>query len=458
MASRADQLASNLNLSKFGQATELKNRIWFTIGALIVFRFLSFVPLPGVDPVALARLYEQAASGGVLDIFNTFSGGSLERMSIIALGVFPYITASIIVQLASALSPTLAALKKEGETGRKKLNQYTRYGTVALTAVQGYFVAVSLETLGQSQGIAAVIDPGMMFRISAMISIIGGTLFLMWLGEQITSRGIGNGVSLIIMAGILAQLPRSFAQLFEQGRSGATGGGTILAVLVGAVAIIAFISFMERAQRRVLVQYPKRATQNGVMQADRSHLPLKVNTAGVIPPIFASSLLLMPLTVTQLMGQGVDGETTSGSFLITLNQLLAHGQPLYMLLYGLGIVFFCFFYVAVVFNPEETADNLKRQNGFIPGIRPGKNTAAYLDHVLTRITVLGSAYLVIICLVPEYFIAQAGLPFYLGGTSLLIVVNVTIDTITQIQSHLLAHQYADLIKKSKLKGGGMARR
>ncbi len=457
MASRADQLASNINFSKFGQATELKNRIWFTIGALIVFRFLSFVPLPGVDPVALARLYEQAASGGVLDIFNTFSGGSLERMSIIALGVMPYITASIVVQLASALSPTLAALKKEGESGRKKLNQYTRYGTVALTAIQGYFVALSLETLGQTSGINAVIDPGMMFRISAVISIVGGTLFLMWLGEQITSRGIGNGVSLIIMAGILAQLPRSFAQLFEQGRSGATGGGTILAVLIGAVAIIAFISFMERAQRRVLVQYPKRATQNGVMQADRSHLPLKVNTAGVIPPIFASSLLLMPLTITQLMGQGVDGETTSGSFLITLNQLLAHGQPLYMLLYGLGIVFFCFFYVAVVFNPEETADNLKRQNGFIPGIRPGKNTAAYLDHVLTRITVLGSAYLVIICLVPEYFIAQAGLPFYLGGTSLLIVVNVTIDTITQIQSHLLAHQYADLIKKSKLKGGAVRR-
>jgi len=453
MASRADQLASNLNLSKFGQATELKNRIWFTMGALIIFRFLSFVPLPGVDPVALARLYEQAASGGVLDIFNTFSGGSLERMSIIALGVMPYITASIVVQLASALSPTLAAMKKEGESGRKKLNQYTRYGTVALTAIQGYFVAVSLETLGQSQGIAAVIDPGMLFRISAVISIVGGTLFLMWLGEQITSRGIGNGISLIIMAGILAQLPRSFAQLFEQGRSGATGGGTILAVLIGAIAIIAFISFMERAQRRVLVQYPKRATQNGSMQADRSHLPLKVNTAGVIPPIFASSLLLMPLTVTQLMGQGVDGDTTSGSLLITLNQLLAHGQPLYMLLYGLGIVFFCFFYVAVVFNPEETADNLKRQNGFIPGIRPGKNTAAYLDHVLTRITVLGSAYLVAICLVPEYFIAQAGLPFYLGGTSLLIVVNVTIDTITQIQSHLLAHQYADLIKKSKLKGG-----
>lgn len=457
MASRADQMASNLNLSKFGQATELKNRIWFTLGALIVFRFLSFVPLPGVDPVALARLYEQAASGGVLDIFNTFSGGSLERMSIIALGVMPYITASIVVQLASALSPTLAALKKEGESGRKKLNQYTRYGTVALTAIQGYFVAVSLETLGQSQGIMAVIDPGMLFRISAVISIVGGTLFLMWLGEQITSRGIGNGISLIIMAGILAQLPRSFAQLFEQGRSGATGGGTILAVLVGAIAIISFISFMERAQRRVLVQYPKRATQNGVMQADRSHLPLKVNTAGVIPPIFASSLLLMPLTVTQLMGTDLDVETTWGAVMTNINQWLAHGQPLYMLLYGAGIVFFCFFYVAVVFNPEETADNLKRQNGFIPGIRPGKSTATYLDYVLTRITVIGSAYLTVICLVPEYFIAQAGLPFYLGGTSLLIVVNVTIDTISQIQSHLLAHQYSDLIKKAKLKGG-MARR
>lgn len=453
MASRADQLAANLNFSKFGQATELKNRIWFTLGALIVFRFLSFVPLPGVDPVALARLYDQAASGGVLDIFNTFSGGSLERMSIIALGVMPYITASIVVQLASALSPSLAALKKEGESGRKKLNQYTRYGTVLLTAIQGYFIAVGLETLGQSQGIAAVVDPGMMFRIAAVISIVGGTLFLMWLGEQITSRGIGNGVSLIIMAGILAQLPRNFAQMFEQVREGSLGGGFAFAVIIGAIAIIAFIAFMERAQRRVLVQYPKRATQRGVMQADRSHLPLKVNTAGVIPPIFASSLLLMPLTITQMMGSRVDADTTGGNILITLNQYLAHGQPLYMALYAAGIIFFCFFYVAVVFNPEETADNLKRQNGFIPGIRPGKNTATYLDHVLTRITVIGAAYLTLICLVPEYFIAQSGLPFQLGGTSLLIIVNVTIDTITQIQSHMLAHQYGDLIKKAKLKGG-----
>jgi len=456
MASRADQLASNFSFSKFGQATELKNRIWFTIGALIVFRFLSFVPLPGVDPVALSQLYNQAASGGVLDIFNTFSGGSLERMSIIALGVMPYITASIVVQLASALSPSLAALKKEGESGRKKLNQYTRYGTVALTAIQGYFVAVGLETLGASQGVGAVVDPGMLFRIGAVISIVGGTLFLMWLGEQITSRGIGNGVSLIIMAGILAQLPRSFAQLFTQVREGSMSGSVILLVLGGAVIIIAFISFMELAQRRVLVQYPKRATQRG-MQADRSHLPLKVNTSGVIPPIFASSLLLMPLTVTQMMGNRVSGESAWGDFLITLNQYLAHGQPLYMSLYAAGIIFFCFFYVAVVFNPEETAENLKRQNGFIPGIRPGKNTAAYLDFVLTRITVIGAAYLAVICVVPEYFIARSALPFHLGGTSLLIIVNVTVDTITQMQSHMLAHQYGDLIKKAKLKGG-VARR
>ena len=457
MASRADQLASNLNFSKFGQATELKNRIWFTIGALIVFRFLSFVPLPGVDPVALAQAYKQAASGGVLDIFNTFSGGSLERLSIIALGVMPYITASIVVQLASALAPSLAALKKEGESGRKKLNQYTRYGTVVLTAIQAYFLALTAEASTGAQGITVVLDPGMLFRITTVISVVGGTLFLMWLGEQITSRGIGNGISLIIMAGILAQLPRSFAQMFSQVREGSMGGGTVLAVIIGAIAIIAFISFMERAQRRVLVQYPKRATQRGGMQADRSHLPLKVNTAGVIPPIFASSLLLMPLTITQFMGNNVQGDTATGDFLITINQYLAHGQPLYMALYAAGIVFFCFFYVAVVFNPEETADNLKRQNGFIPGIRPGKNTAAYLDHVLTRITVIGAAYLAAICLIPEYFIARSGLPFQLGGTSLLIIVNVTIDTITQIQSHMLAHQYGDLIKKAKLKGG-VARR
>ncbi|MDM7957905.1 preprotein translocase subunit SecY [Blastomonas sp.] len=452
MASRADNLASNFSLAKFSQATELKNRIWFTIGALIIFRLLSYVPLPGVDPTALAALYEQT-KGGVLDIFNTFSGGSLERMSLIALGVMPYITASIVVQLAASLSPQLAAIKKEGESGRKKLNQYTRYGTVFLTAMQGYFIAVGLESYAGASGIQAVVDPGIMFRIGAVISLVGGTMFLMWLGEQITARGIGNGISLIIMAGIVAQMPVFIAQMFEGGRTGSISPFLIVGLLVMIVGLVIFICFMERAQRRVLIQYPKRATQRGVMQADRSHLPLKINTAGVIPPIFASSLLLMPLTISQFAGNSADPNSTTGSMLVTLNQYLQHGQPLYMTLYALGIIFFCFFYTAVVFNPEETSENLKKNGGFIPGIRPGKNTATYLDYVLTRITVVGAAYLTFVCVLPEYVIAQTGIPlFFLGGTSLLIVVNVTVDTITQIQSHLLAHQYADLIKKAKLKG------
>ncbi|MFZ2996951.1 preprotein translocase subunit SecY [Sphingobium sp.] len=451
MASRADQLASNLSLAKFSKATDLKKRLWFTLGALIVFRFLSFVPLPGVDPTALSQLYSQT-NGGILDIFNTFSGGSLSRMSLIALGVMPYITASIVVQLASSLSPQLAAVKKEGESGRKKLNQYTRYGTVGLTAIQGYFISVGLEGFGAQSGVQAVVDPGMLFRMTAVVSLIGGTMFLMWLGEQITSRGIGNGVSLIIMAGIVAQLPVTLSNLFKSGREGSISGLLIMFVIVMALGLILLICYMERAQRRVLIQYPKRQTRQGLMQADRSHLPLKVNTAGVIPPIFASSLLLMPLTISQFAGQTVAGESKWGDFVLTLNQYLAHGSPVYMGLYGLGIVFFCFFYTAVVFNPEETADNLKRNGGFIPGIRPGKNTENYLDYVLTRITVIGAAYLAFICLVPEFAIARAGIPFYLGGTSLLIVVNVTVDTVTQIQSHLLAHQYGDLIKKAKLKG------
>ena len=453
MASRADQVAANLSLSKFGEATELRKRIWFTLGALIIFRMLSFVPLPGVDPVVLADLYDQTR-GGVLDIFNTFSGGSLARMSLIALGVMPYITASIVVQLAAALSPTLAAVKKEGEAGRKKLNQYTRYGTVGLTAVQGYFIAVGLESFASQSGLQAVVEPGYLFRIGAVISLVGGTLFLMWLGEQITSRGIGNGISLIIMAGIVAQMPTFVANLMEGSRTGSIGALTIVGLIVMVAGLILFISFMERAQRRVLIQYPKRATQNGVMQADRSHLPLKVNTAGVIQPIFASSLLLMPLTVTQFAGNTVAGESAFGDFIITLNQYLAHGQPLYMALYAAGIIFFCFFYTAVVFNPEETAENLKKNGGFVPGIRPGKNTADYLDYVLTRITVVGAAYLAFVCVLPEYVMAQTSLPiFFLGGTSLLIVVNVTVDTVTQIQSHLLALQYGDLLKKAKLKGG-----
>jgi preprotein translocase subunit SecY len=451
MASRADNIASNLNLGNFAKATELKQRIWFTIGALIVFRFLSFVPLPGVNPLILSELYDQTR-GSILDLFNTFSGGSLERMSLIALGVMPYITASIVVQMASALHPTLAALKKEGASGRQKLNQYTRYGAVILCAIQGYFLAVGLESFGAQSGLQAVVNPGYLFRIVAVINLVGGTMFLLWLGEQITSRGIGNGVSLIIMAGIVAQFPTFGTNLFEGGRTGAIQPAIIIGFIVMVVGLILLISFMERAQRRLLIQYPKRATQNGMMQADRSHLPLKINTAGVIPPIFASSLLLLPLTISSFAGSSIDSESQFGSVIQSLNQYLAHGQPLYMALYAIGIIFFCFFYTAVVFNPEETADNLKKNGGFIPGIRPGKRTADYLEYVLTRITVVGAIYLTVVCVVPEYMIAQTGIPLFLGGTSLLIVVNVTVDTITQVQSHLLAHQYGDLIKKAKLKG------
>ncbi|MBL4793715.1 MAG: preprotein translocase subunit SecY, partial [Citromicrobium sp.] len=409
------------------------------------------VPLPGVNPLILSDLYDQTR-GGILDLFNTFSGGSLERMSLIALGVMPYITASIVVQLAAALHPSLAALKKEGTVGRQKLNQYTRYGTVFLCVIQGYFLATGLESYGAQSGLQAVVDPGIMFRIGAVISLVGGTMLLLWIGEQITARGIGNGVSLIIMAGIVAQFPSFASNMFEGGRTGAIGPGIIIGFIVMIVGLILFISFMERAQRRLLIQYPKRATQRGMMQADRSHLPLKINTSGVIPPIFASSLLLLPLTISQFAGNSVDPDSTLGSTINTLNFYLQHGQPIYMLLYAALIVFFCFFYTAVVFNPEETAENLKKNGGFIPGIRPGKRTSEYLDYVLTRITVVGAAYLTLVCVLPEYMIAQTGIPLFLGGTSLLIVVNVTVDTISQIQSHLLAHQYGDLIKKAKLKG------
>ncbi|MGI9377042.1 MAG: preprotein translocase subunit SecY [Tsuneonella suprasediminis] len=451
MASSADNIASNLSFANFSKATELKNRIWFTIGALIVFRFLSFVPLPGVNPLVLSQLYEQT-QGGILDLFNTFSGGSLERMSLIALGIMPYITASIVVQLAASLHPALAAMKKEGASGRQKLNQYTRYGTVFLCAIQGWFLATGLEAYGAQAGLQAVVMPGIMFRIVAVISLVGGSMFLLWLGEQITSRGIGNGVSLIIMAGIISRFPSFTANLFEGGRSGAISPFVIIFFVAMIVGLVLLICFMERAQRRLLIQYPKRASARGMMQADRSHLPLKLNTAGVIPPIFASSLLLLPLTITQFAGEGINPDSTMGGVINTLNFYLRHGQPLYMALYAAGIIFFSFFYTAVVFNPEETAENLKKNGGFIPGIRPGKRTQDYLDYVLTRITVVGAIYLTLVCVIPEYMIAQTGIPLFLGGTSLLIVVNVTVDTISQIQSHLLAHQYGDLIKKARLKG------
>ena len=446
MASRADNIASNLSLANFSKATELKKRIWFTIGALIVFRFLTFVPLPGIDPLKLKQFLDRSA-GGILDFFNMFSGGALSNYSLISLGVMPYITSSIVVQLAASLHPSLASLKKEGESGRRKLNQYSRYGAVFLTVVQGYAVLRNAEV----QGFA--VDPGTLFYVAGLVSLVGGTMFLLWLGEQITSRGIGNGTSLIIMAGIVAQMPRFFQNLFTQYSTGAISGFVVALILALVVVVVLFICFMERATRRLLIQYPKRASQNGMMQADRSHLPLKINTAGVIPPIFASSLLLLPLTISQFAGNSFAPDSKVGAAIVAMNQYLGHGKPVYMFLYAILIVFFCFFYTAVVFNPEETADNLKRNGGFIPGIRPGKSTATYLDYVLTRITVIGALYITAVCVIPEALLAQTGInALFFGGTSLLIVVNVTVDTITQIQSHLLAHQYGDLIKKAKLKG------
>ena len=449
MASAAEQLASSISLANFQKATELKKRLWFTVGALILFRLLSFVPVPGIDPAAMAQLY-QTQSGGILDVFNTFSGGALSRFSIVALGVMPYITASIVVQLGATLYGPWQTLRKEGETGRKKLNQYTRYLTVMITLVQGYLAVRGLEAQTVRQGIQAVVMPGLLFELAGTVSLVGGTLFLMWIGEQITSRGIGNGVSLIIMAGIVARLPQAVGQLLEGGRTGSLSGVLIVGIVGLSVILILFICFMERAQRRVLIQYPKRQTARG-MQQERSHLPIKLNTAGVIPPIFASSLLLMPLTVLNWAGSRA---ATGGAsdWLITLTTFLQPHSPVYITLYSLGIAFFCFFYTAVQFNSEETADNLKRHGGFIPGIRPGKATEEYFDYLLNRITVVGAAYLVLICAIPEVLAGSAGLTnLRLGGTSLLIVVNVTMDTVSQIQSHLIAHQYGDLIKKAKLK-------
>ncbi|CUA99938.1 preprotein translocase subunit SecY [Pannonibacter indicus] len=440
MASAAEQLASNLNFSAFAKAEELKKRIWFTLGALLVYRFGTYIPLPGINPAAFAQAFSQAQSG-VIGMFNMFAGGAVERMAIFALGIMPYISASIIMQLMTTVVPSLEALKKEGEQGRKVINQYTRYGTVLLAIAQSYGIAVGLE------GSANVVtDPGWFFRISAVLSLTGGTMFLMWLGEQITSRGIGNGISLIIFAGIVAGLPRALVSLFELGRQDAIAGWLIPVLLILAVGVIALIVFMERAQRRLLIQYPKRQVGNKMFEGNTSFLPLKLNTAGVIPPIFASSLLLIPATIAGFSaGSGP-------AWLTTVTTLLGHGQPLYMIFYAAMIVFFCFFYTAIVFSPSETADNLKRHGGFIPGIRPGERTAQFIDHVLTRITVLGAIYITAVCLLPEFLISATGVPFYFGGTSLLIVVSVTMDTVSQIQGHLLAHQYEGLVKKAKLRG------
>ena len=439
MASAAEQLVSNLNFAAFSKATELKKRIWFTLGALLIYRLGTYIPIPGIDPQALADIFRQQ-QGGILGMFNMFAGGAVGRMAIFALNIMPYISASIIIQLLTTVSPHLEQLKKEGEQGRKQINQYTRYGTVFLAALQGYGIAVGLEGAGN-----VVTDPGLFFRLTTVITLVGGTVFLMWLGEQITARGVGNGISLIIFAGIVAELPSAIVGTFELGRQGALSTPLILAILVMAVVVIAFIVFMERAQRRLLVQYPKRQMGNRMFQGDSSHLPLKLNTAGVIPPIFASSLLLLPITVANFSSGGPE-------WLTSITALVGHGQPLYIVLYVVMIVFFAFFYTAVVFNPKDTADNLKKYGGFIPGIRPGERTAEYIDYVLTRITVVGAAYLALVCVIPEFLISYAAVPFYFGGTSLLIVVSVTMDTVAQVQSHLLAHQYEGLIKKAKLRG------
>jgi len=446
MASAAEQLASNLNFGAFAKAHDLKKRIWFTLGALLVYRLGTYIPLPGINPDAFAQAFE-GQSGGILGLFNMFAGGAVERMAIFALGIMPYISASIIIQLMTSVIPTLEQLKKEGEQGRKIINQYTRYGTVLLGTVQAYGIAVGLES-----GSGIVTDPGWFFRIATVITLVGGTMFLMWLGEQITARGIGNGISLIIFAGIVAALPSAVAGTLELGRTGALSTGLIIAVIVVAVAVIAFIVFIERAQRQLLIQYPKRQVGSRMFQGDTSHLPLKLNTAGVIPPIFASSLLLLPATIA-----GFANTTDLPGWASSLLASLGHGQPAYMLLYAAMIGFFAFFYTAIVFNPKDTADNLKRHGGFIPGFRPGERTAEYIDYVLTRITVIGALYLIFVCLLPEFLIARTGVPFYLGGTSLLIVVSVTLDTVAQIQGHLIAQQYEGLIKKSKLRGGKKGR-
>ncbi|MEM7507040.1 MAG: preprotein translocase subunit SecY [Pseudomonadota bacterium] len=447
MASAAEQMAANLSWSTFGKAKDLQSRILFALALLIVYRLGTFIPMPGIDTDQL-RIFMEQTQGGIVGVFNMFAGGAVSRMAIFTLGIMPYISASIIMQLATSMVPELEKLKKEGEAGRKKINQYTRYGTVLLATVQAYGLAVGLE----SQGLA--LDPGAFFRASAVITMVGGTMFLMWLGEQITARGIGNGISLIIFVGIVAELPGALAQFFELGRTGQLNTLLIIGVMIMAVIVIYAVVFIERAQRRVLIQYPKRQISGQKMTGgENQFLPLKLNTAGVIPPIFASSLLLLPTTIASF--SAASGE--SDGWLGTVAALLGHGQPLFLVAFALLIVFFVFFYTAVVFNPDDVADNLKKHGGFIPGYKPGKQTAQYLDFVLTRLSVIGAIYLVIICLLPELLIANVGVPFYFGGTSLLIVVSVTMDTITQVQSHMLAHQYEGLIEKSKIGGKGRAR-
>ena len=447
MASAAEQMAANITWGTFAKAKELQQRILFALALLIVYRIGTFIPVPGIDSVALQQFVEQA-QGGIGGILNMFSGGAIGRMAIFALGIMPYISSSIIVQLLAAMVPQLEQLKKEGEQGRKKINQYTRYGTVFLATFQAFGLSKGLEAS------ELVTNPGFMsFQLPCVITLVGGTMFLMWLGEQITARGIGNGISLIIFVGIIAELPAALAQFFSQGRSGVLSPAVIIGVIVMVAVVIAFVVFMERALRQVHIQYPKRQAANNRMYGGQSsHLPIKLNPSGVIPPIFASALLLLPTTVSTFSG------TQTSPFMNTVLAYFGPGQPLYLTFFVAMIVFFAYFYTAnVAFKTEDIADNLKRQSGFVPGIRPGRRTAEYLDYVVTRLLVLGSAYLSAVCLLPEILRAELAIPFYFGGTSLLIVVSVTMDTITQVQSHLLAHQYESLIERSKLRGRSRSR-
>ena len=440
MASAAEQMASNISWSAFGKAKELRQRIWYALGLLIVYRLGTYIPVPGIDAQALRDFVEQAQAG-IGGILNMFTGGAIGRMGIFALGIMPYISASIIIQLMASMVPQLEQLKKEGEQGRRKLNQYTRYFTLILATFQAYGLAVSLEAGNLAH------DPGWFFRASTVITLVGGTMFLMWIGEQITSRGIGNGISLIIFTGIIAEVPAALVRFLAQGRSGAVSPAVIIGVFVLVIVVITFVVFMERAVRKIPIQYPRRQVGMKIYDSSSSHLPIKINPAGVIPPIFASSLLLLPATIATF------SESQTNPILATILAYFGPGQPLYLLLFSVLVVFFAYFYTLnVTFKPDEVADNIKKQGGFIPGIRPGKKTAEYLEYVVTRVLVIGSAYLVAITLLPQILRSQFAIPFYFGGTSVLIVVSVTMDTISQIQSHLLAHQYESLIEKSKLGG------
>lgn len=443
MASLAEKMAAGMDMSAFSKAEDLKKRLWFTILALIVFRLGTYIPLPGINPQVLADMFSRNQNG-ILGMFNMFSGGALERMTIFALNIMPYISASIILQLGQSVIPSLMALKKEGEAGHRMIVHYTKILTVFITIIQGYGIAVGLESVSGANGSSAVMIDSFVFRFSTIVSLVGGTMFIVWLGDQITERGVGNGSSLIITVGIIANIPNALAQTFELGRAGQMSLFTISMLLIMALALIYLIVFVERAQRKIIIQYPKRQMGMRMMSVENSHLPLKINPTGVIPPIFASSLLLLPITIANISAEH------GPSWVQTLSQLLSHGQPLYLTLYALLILFFTFFYTSVVFNPTETADNLKKHGGFIAGIRPGKNTADYLDYVITRLTMLASVYLVCLCILPEILISKLGVPFVLGGTTLLIVVQVTMDFVSQVQSHLFAYRYEGLLKKAAL--------